>query len=62
MTDLVYMGTLAKAILSTNDGYEVKYSRFELDSMLDIGKEFYLYWNPDKAVAIKEDSSEEKVV
>ncbi len=62
MTDLVYMGTLAKAILPTNDGYEVKYSRFELDSMLDIGKEFYLYWNPDKAVAIKEDSSEEKVV
>lgn len=62
MTDLVYMGTLAKAILSTEDGYEVKYSRFELDPMLTLGKEFYLHWKPEKAVAIKQDDSQEKAV
>lgn len=62
MTDLVFMGTLVKALLSTDDGYEVKYSRFEKDSVLEIGKEFYLHWNPDKAVAIKYDSEAEKVV
>ena len=62
MTDLVYMGTLAKAILSTADGHEIKYSRFELGSMLGIGKEVYLYWNPEKAVAIKQDTMNERTV
>ena len=58
--DYVFMGTLVKAILLTEDGKEIKYSRFEKNQSLDIGDEVYLYWDYDKGVAIKKTSFDEK--
>lgn len=58
--DYVFMGTLVKAILLTEDGKEIKYSRFEKNQSLDIGDEVYLYWNYDKGVAIKKTSFDEE--
>ena len=54
------MGTLVKAILLTEDGKEIKYSRFEKNQSLDIGDEVYLYWDYDKGVAIKKTSFDEE--
>lgn len=56
MTDLVYMGTLVKAILRTESGQEIKYSRFEADPNIRVGDTVHLYWHPDKAVAIKKEN------
>ena len=58
--DYVFMGTLVKAILLTEDGKEIKYSRFEKNQSLDIGDEVYLYWDYDKGVAIKKPSFDEE--
>ena len=58
--DYVFMGTLVKAILLTEDGKEIKYSRFEKNQSLDIGDEVYLYWNYDKGVAITKTSFDEE--
>ena len=58
--DYVFMGTLVKAILLTEDGKEIKYSRFEKNQSLDIGDEVYLYWDFDKGVAIKKTSFDEE--
>ena len=58
--DYVFMGTLVKAILLTEDGKEIKYSRFEKNQSLDIGDEVYLYWNYYKGVAIKKTSFDEE--
>ena len=58
--DYVFMGTLVKAILLTEDGKEIKYSRFEKNQFLDIGDEVYLYWDYDKGVAIKKTSFDEE--
>ena len=58
--DYVFMGTLVKAILLTQDGKEIKYSRFEKNQSLDIGDEVYLYWDYDKGVAIKKTSFDEE--
>ena len=58
--DYVFMGTLVKAILLTEDGKEIKYSRFEKNQALDIGDEVYLYWDYDKGVAIKKTSFDEE--
>ena len=57
--DYVFMGTLVKAILLTEDGKEIKYSRFEKNQSLDIGDEVYLYWDYDKGVAIKKTTFDE---
>jgi len=32
---------------------EVKYSRFEQDQTVKEGEKVYIYWKPEKAVAIK---------
>ena len=58
--DYVFMGTLVKVILLTEDGKEIKYSRFEKNQSLDIGDEVYLYWDYDKGVAIKKTSFDEE--
>ena len=58
--DYVVMVTLVKAILLTEDGKEIKYSRFEKNQSLDIGDEVYLYWDYDKGVAIKKTSFDEE--
>ena len=58
--DYVFMGTLVKAILLTEDGKEIKYSRFEKNQSLDIGDEVYLYWDYDKGVAIKKTPFDEE--
>ena len=58
--DYVFMGTLVKAILLTEDGKGIKYSRFEKNQSLDIGDEVYLYWDYDKGVAIKKTSFDEE--
>ena len=58
--DYVFMGTLVKAILLTEDGKEIKYSRFEKNQSLDIGDEVYLYWDYNKGVAIKKTSFDEE--
>ena len=58
--DYVFMGTLVKAILLTEDGKEIKYSRFEKNQSLDSGDEVYLYWDYDKGVAIKKTSFDEE--
>lgn len=55
--DLVFMGTLTKAILLTKNNKEIKYSRFMIDDNLKIKQEVYLSWNPQQAVAIKASES-----
>lgn len=51
--DLIYMGTVVKTIFELKDGMEVKNSLFERDEVLEEGSRVYLYWRPDRAVAIK---------
>ena len=34
-------------------GMEAKYSRFEQDNSVSEGEKVYVYWKPEKAVAIK---------
>ncbi len=51
--DFIYMGTVVKTAVDMKDGKEVKYSRFEQDSSVQEQEAVYLYWKPEKAVAIK---------
>lgn len=51
--DFVYMGTVVKTAVDMQDGKEVRYSRFEQDDSVREKERVYLYWRPEKAVAIK---------
>jgi spermidine/putrescine transport system ATP-binding protein len=42
-----------KTALDLENGQEVKYSRFEQDQSVSEGDQVYIYWKPEKAVAIK---------
>ena len=56
VSDTVYMGTLTKVILQTQDGQEVRYSRIEETEQLTEGMKVYLSWKPSKAVVIRENA------
>lgn len=51
--DFIYQGTVVKTAIDLKNGQEVKYSRFEQDRTVSEGESVYLYWNPEKSVAIK---------
>ena len=51
--DFIYQGSVVKTTLDLSDGTEVKYSRFEQDTSVSAGEKRYVYWRPEKAVAIK---------
>jgi spermidine/putrescine transport system ATP-binding protein len=51
--DFIYMGTVLKTAVDMKDNTEIKYSRFEKDDDFKEKDSVYIYWNPDKAVAIK---------
>lgn len=51
--DLIYMGTVVKTSVDLKDGTEIKYSRFEKDDDFREGDTLSVYWNPERAVAIK---------
>ena len=51
--DFIYQGTVVKTALDLKNGQEVKYSRFEQDQSVSEGDQVYIYWRPEKAVAIK---------
>ncbi len=51
--DFIYQGSVVKTTLDLSDGTEVKYSRFEQDGSVSAGEKRYVYWRPEKAVAIK---------
>ena len=51
--DFIYMGTVVKTTLTMKDGSELKFSRFEQETDLQEGDAVYVYWKPEKAVAIK---------
>lgn len=51
--DFIYQGTVVKTALDLKNGQEVKYSRFEQDQSVSEGDQVYIYWKPEKAVAIK---------
>jgi spermidine/putrescine transport system ATP-binding protein len=51
--DFIYQGTVVKTALDLENGQEVKYSRFEQDQSVSEGDQVYIYWKPEKAVAIK---------
>ena len=52
--DFIYMGTVVKTAVDLKDGMEVRYSRFEQDDSVKEQERVYLYWRPEKAVAIKQ--------
>lgn len=52
--DFIYMGTVVKTAVDLKDGMEVRYSRFEQDDSVKEKEQIYLYWRPEKAVAIKQ--------
>lgn len=51
--DYIYMGTVVKTSVDLKDNTELKYSRFEKDEDFQEGDSINIYWNPEKAVAIK---------
>ena len=51
--DFIYQGTVVKTALDMKNGQEIKYSRFEQDTDIAEGNQVYVYWRPEKAVAIK---------
>jgi len=51
--DFAYMGTVVKTSVDLKDNTEIKYSRFEKDEDFKEGDSINIYWNPEKAVAIK---------
>ena len=51
--DSLYMGTVVKTSVLLKDASEINYSRFEKDDDLKEGDSVNIYWNPEKAVAIK---------
>lgn len=51
--DFIYMGTVVKTSVDMKDNTEIKYSRFEKETDFKEGDSVNIYWNPEKAVAIK---------
>ena len=51
--DFIYQGTVVKTALDIKNGQEIKYSRFEQDTDIAEGNQVYVYWRPEKAVAIR---------
>ena len=51
--DFIYMGTVVKTSVDLKDGTEIKYSSFEKDDDFREGDTLSVYWNPERAVAIK---------
>lgn len=51
--DYIYMGTVVKTAIDLKDNTEVNSSRIEKDEDFNEGDQIYVYWAPEKAVAIK---------
>lgn len=51
--DFIYLGSTVKTTVSLKGGFEAKFTRFEQGLDLQEKDALYLFWNPDKAVAIK---------
>lgn len=51
--DFIYMGTVVKTSVDMKDNTEIKYSRFEKEMDFKEGDSVNIYWNPERAVAIK---------
>ncbi len=51
--DYIYMGTVVKTSVDLKDNTEIKYTRFEKDQDFKEGDTVNIYWNPERAVAIK---------
>ena len=56
--DFIYQGSVVKTAIDLPNGQEVKYSRFEQDHSVKPGERVYVYWRPEKAVAIKKTEQE----
>ncbi|MBM6829787.1 polyamine ABC transporter ATP-binding protein [Anaerotignum lactatifermentans] len=56
--DFIYQGSVVKTAVDLANGQEVKYSRFEQDQTVSPGEKVYVYWRPEKAVAIKKSERE----
>ena len=54
--DNIYMGTFVKTSVDLKDKTEVKYSRIEKEEEFKEGNFVNIYWNPERAVAIKSKS------
>lgn len=51
--DFIYMGTVVKTSVDLKDNKELKYSRFEKDEGYKEGDLVNIYWNPERAVAMR---------
>lgn len=51
--DLIYMGTVVKIAVQLKDSREIKYSSFEKEEDIKEGDSITIFWNPERAVAIK---------
>lgn len=49
----IYMGTVVKTVVDMKDNTEIKYSRFEKDDNFKENDYINIFWDPEKAVAIK---------
>jgi spermidine/putrescine transport system ATP-binding protein len=54
--DNIYMGTFVKTSVDLKDETEIKYSRIEKEEEFTEGNFVNIYWNPERAVAIKSKS------
>ena len=54
--DNIYMGTFVKTSVDLKDKTEIKYSRIEKEEEFTEGNFVNIYWNPERAVAIKSKS------
>lgn len=54
--DNIYMGTFVKTSVDLKDKTEIKYSRIEKEEEFTEGDFVNIYWNPERAVAIKANS------
>lgn len=51
--DFTYLGTMIKTAVDMKDQTEVKFTRLEQDAGLKEGDPVFVYWKPEKSVAIK---------
>lgn len=51
--DFIYMGSMVKTSIDLKDNTEIKFSSFEKNEDFNEGDSVNIYWNPEKAVAIK---------
>jgi len=55
--EIIYAGSIIKAIVVLQNGQEIKITRNQLEECIKVDNCFYIYWDPFKAIPIKDADS-----